>query len=103
MSTYKCIREVYEAAADAADTIRHELKHYPDEDMQELIDQEAGRQSIYTQDNWDVCSIMRCSDEMDTAESMIDLCDCTVIDQYMSTAAAIIWHELITQALQEDI
>jgi hypothetical protein len=101
MSTYKCIREVYEAAADAADTIRHEMKHYPDNDIQELIDQEAGRQSIYTQDNWDVVNIMRCSDEMETADSMIDMSECT-IDQYMGMAAAIIWIELITEALQED-
>ena len=44
---------------------------------------------------------MRFSDEMETAESMIDMSECT-IDQYMSTAAAIIWHELITEALQEE-
>lgn len=101
MSTFTCTREIYESAADAADTIRYEMKHYPDNDIQELIDQEAGRQSIYTQDNWDVVNIMRFSDEMETAESMIDMSECT-IDQYMSTAAAIIWHELITEALQEE-
>jgi hypothetical protein len=103
MSTYKCIREVYESAADAADTIKREIKHYDadEERQQELVYQEADRLCIYTQDNWDVCNIMRCSDEMETAESMIDMSECT-IDQYMSTAAAIIWHELITEALQED-
>ena len=101
MSTYKCSREVYEAAADAAECIRNENKHYPDNDMQELIDEEAGRLSIYTQDNWDVCNIMRCSDEMADAESMIDMGECT-IDQYMATAAAIVWIALITEALEDE-
>jgi hypothetical protein len=99
MSTYKCIREVYESAADAADTIRNEMKHYPDNDIQELIDQEADRLCIYTQDNWDVCNIMRCSDEMETAESMAVDFTPNNIDEYMGVLAYYIWHELITEVL----
>ena len=100
MSTFKCSREIYQSASDSADSIRNEMKHYPDNDIGELIDQEAERQTIYTQDNWDVVNIMRCSDEMEVAEDMIDLSDYT-IDGYMETAAAIIWHELIVAALQD--
>jgi hypothetical protein len=102
MSTYKCIREVYESAADAADTIRNEMKHYPDNDIETLIHQEADRLCIYTQDNWDVVNIMRCSDEMEVAESMIEDFSPSDINGYMAVLAFYIWEQLITEALQED-
>jgi hypothetical protein len=104
MSTYKCIREVYESAADAADTIKREIKHYDadEERQQELAHQEADRLCIYTQDNWDVVNIMRCSDEMEVAESMIEDFSPSGINGYMAVLAFYIWEQLITEALQED-
>jgi hypothetical protein len=102
MSTYKCIREVYESAADAADTIRNEMKHYPDNDTQTLIDQEANTLVIWTSDNWDICNIMRCSDESYAAEENLTLGDYEFINDYFEALARSIWEQLITEALQED-
>ena len=102
MSTYKCIREVYESAADAADTIRNEMKHYPDNDIQELAHQEADRLCIYTQDNWDVVNIMRCSDEMYEAEVLSPIGEYTEANDYMTALAFHLWEQLIAEALQED-
>jgi hypothetical protein len=101
MSTYKCIREVYESAADAADTIRNEMK-YPDNDIQELVSQEADRLCIYTQDNWDVVNIMRCSDEMIEAQEYASMGEFDGIDSHMTVLAFYIWGQLIAEALQED-
>ena len=104
MSTYKCIREVYESAADAADTIKREIKHYDadEERQQELVYQEADRLCIYTQDNWDVCNIMRCSDEMYEAEVLSPMGEHPELDAYMTVLAFHIWEQLINEALQED-
>ena len=100
--SYKCIREVYEAAADAADTIRGELKHYPDSDIHELVQQEATTQVIWTSDNWEVCNIMRCSDESYAAEDNLSLGDYESINGYFEALAFAIWEQLINEALQED-
>ncbi len=102
MSTFKNIREVYESAADSADTIRNEMKHYPDNDVDELVLQEADRQCIYTQDNWDVCNIMRCSDEMYTAEELAPMSEYKNPDDYMAALAFNIWEQLIREALNEE-
>jgi hypothetical protein len=102
MSTYKCSREVYESAADAADTIRNEMKHYPDNDVETLIHQEADRLCIYTQDNWDVVNIMRCSYEMIEAQEFASMGEFDGIDSHMTVLAFHIWEQLITEALQED-
>jgi hypothetical protein len=102
MSTYKCIREVYESAADAADTIRNEMKHYPDNDVETLVRQEATTLVIWTSDNWDVCNIMRCSDESYAAEDNLSLGDYEFINDYFEALAFAIWEQLITEALQED-
>ena len=102
MSTYKCIREVYESAADAADTIRNEMKHYPDNDIETLIHQEADRLCTYTQDNWDVVNIMRCSDEMVEAQEYASMGEFEGIDSHMAVLAFYVWEQLIAEALQED-
>ena len=102
MSTYKCIREVYESAADAADTIRNEMKHYPDNDVETLVSQEADRLCIYTQDNWDVVNIMRCSDEMVEAQEYASMGEFEGIDSHMAVLAFYVWEQLISEALQED-
>ena len=102
MSTYKCIREVYESAADAADTIRNEMKHYPDNDVETLVSQEADRLCIYTQDNWDVVNIMRCSDEMVEAQEYASMGEFEGIDSHMAVLAFYVWEKLIAEALQED-
>ncbi len=102
MSTYKNIREVYESAADCADTIRNEMKHYPDNDVDELVWQEADRQCIYTQDNWDVCNIMRCSDEMYGAEVLAPISQYESLDDYMTALAYHIWDQLIREALDKE-
>lgn len=100
MSTFKNIRELYETAADCADTVRNEMKHYPDNDIAELVTQEAERQCIYTQDNWDVCNIMRCSNEMNEADGCAGpLNRYESIDDYMTTVAFVIWEQLIDEAL----
>ena len=102
MSTFRNIREVYESAADSADTIRHTMKHYPDSDVDELVWQEADRQCIYTQDNWDVCNIMRCSNEMYEAEVLAPIGDFKEADAYMTALAYHLWEQLIREALEED-
>ena len=104
MSTYKNIREVYESAADSADTIRREIKHYDadEERQQEMVWQEADRQCIYTQDNWDVCNIMRCSDEMYTAEDLAPMSEYEGPDSYMMALAFHIWEQLIREALNKE-
>jgi len=102
MSTYKCSREVYESAADAADTIRNEMKHYPDNDVETLTHQEADRLCTYTQDNWDVVNIMRCSYEMIEAQEFASMGEFDGIDSHMTVLAFHIWEQLITEALQED-
>ena len=104
MSTYKCIREVYESAADAADTIKREIKHYDadEERQQELAHQEAERLCTYTQDNWDVVNIMRCSFEMIEAQEYASMGEFDGIDSHMTVLAFYIWEQLITEALQED-
>ena len=102
MSTYKCIREVYESAADAADTIRNEMKHYPDNDVETLVSQEADRLCIYTQDNWDVVNIMRCSDEMVEAQEYASMGEFEGIDSHMAVLAFYVWEQLIAEALQDD-
>jgi hypothetical protein len=104
MSTYKCIREVYESAADAADTIKREIKHYDadEERQQELVSQEADRLCIYTQDNWDVVNIMRCSDEMVEAQEYASMGEFEGIDSHMAVLAFYVWGQLISEALQED-
>ena len=102
MSTFKCSREIYELAADAADTIRNEMKHYPDNDVETLVSQEAERLCIYTPDNWDVCNIMRCSDEMETAESMVEDFNPSNLNEYMEVLAHYIWHDLVSQLLNRE-
>ncbi len=102
MSTYKNIREVYESAADCADTIRNEMKHYPDNDVDELVWQEADRQCIYTQDNWDVCNIMWGSNEMDHAEDLAPIGEYESLDDYMKALAYHIWEQLIREALDKE-
>ena len=103
MSTYKNMREVYESAADCADTIRNEMKHYPDNDVEELVWQEADRMCIYTQDNWDVCNIMRGSNETYEAVDMVSpFNEYDSIDEYMTALAYAIWAQLIREALEDD-
>ena len=102
MSTYKNIREVYESAEDCADTIRYAMKHYPDEDVEELVWQEADRLCIYTQDNWDVCNIMRCSDELYEAEVLAPIGDFKEADAYMTALAYHLWEQLIREALDKE-
>ena len=103
MSTYKCIREVYESAADAAETIKREIKHYDadEERQQELAHQEADRLCTYTQDNWDVVNIMRCSDEMIEAQEYASMGEFDGIDSYMTVLAFHIWEQLINEALND--
>ena len=105
MSTFKNIREVYESAADCADTIRREIK-YDDADeerQQELVWQEADRRCIYTQDNWDVCNIMRGSNETYEAVDMVSpFNEHDSIDEYMTALAYAIWEQLIREALNEE-
>ncbi len=102
MSTFKSSREVYESARDSADTIRRELEHYPDDDVFGLIHQEAERQCIYTQDNWDVVNLMRFSDEMGEAEDMAgSLGGHEGIDSYMTALAFYIWEQLITEEVNK--
>ena len=103
--TYKNIREVYESAADSADTIRREIKHYDadEERQQEMVWQEADRLCIYTQDNWDVCNIMWGSNEMDHAEDLAPIGEYDEsLDYYMKALAYHIWDQLIREALDEE-
>ena len=99
--SYKVIRDIYNAAEEAADTIRNEMKS-PDNDIQTLIYQEANTLVIWTADNWDVCNIMRCSDESYAAEEILTLGDYEFINDYFGELARAIWEQLITEALQED-
>jgi hypothetical protein len=101
MSTYTCIREIYESAADAADTIRTEMKNYPDNDIGTLICQEANTLVTWTADNWDVCRIMRNSDESYAAEDTLTLGDYDDVSDYFIYLARGIWHDLICQALND--
>ena len=101
MSTYKCIREVYESAADAADTIRNEMKHSQYDSVDVLVHQEADRLCIYTQDNWDVVNIMRCSDEMVEAQEYASMGEFDGIDSHMVVLAYHVWEQLITEALND--
>ena len=103
MSTFKKAFEIRQTALDAVETIRNELKHYPDSDEYELISQEADRQCIYTQDNWDVVNLMRCSDEMDEAEAMAGpLSEYADIDTYMTALAYSIWDQLISEEFNKE-
>ena len=98
MSTFQKAFEIRQSAVDAVETIREELEHYPDGDAFELIAQEADRQCIYTQDNWDVVNLMRCSDEFDEAlEIAGPLSEYESIDRYMTVLAFCIWEQLISE------
>jgi len=98
MSTFQKAFEIRQTALDAVETIRNELEHYPDSDAHELISQEADRQCIYTQDNWDVVNLMRGSDEMDEALEMAGpLSEYESIDRYMTVLAYCIWDQLISE------
>ena len=102
MSTFKSSREVYESARDSAETILQELKHYPDDDVQEMIHQAADRQCIYTQDNWDVVNLMRFSDEMYEAQVMMGpMGEYDDLDAYMTALAYYIWDLLITEEVNK--
>ena len=98
MSTFKKAFEIRQSALDAVEVIRNELEHYPDSDEHELIFQEADRRCIYTQDNWDVVNLMRCTDEMDEAEEMAGpLSEYDNIERYMAVLAYSIWEQLIAE------
>jgi len=99
MSTFKCSREVYETARDSAESIRNELKHYPENEALELVYQEADRQCIYTQDNWDVVNLFRCEIE----DLDLPLISESTIDNYMEVAAWQIWNRLICDELNKEI
>ena len=108
MSTYRRTFDVYETAADHADLILAEEVHVDppsaDEWRLEMISYEADRECIFTQDNWDVVNLFRCSPEMDEAESMGGpLGDYDSIDQYMSAMAYYVWEQLIREALEEKL
>lgn len=100
MSTYQNTREVYESAADAAATLNAELKHMAEEPFdieewwQERIIEEADRLCIWTQDNWDVCNLFRCSPEYDMADE-VPLSEFGTIDSYFTYVAHNIWCQLI--------
>ena len=103
MSTFKKAFEIRQSALDAVETIRNELEHYPDSDEYELICQEADRQCIYTQDNWDVVNLMRCSDEYDEALEMAGpLSEYDDIDAYMTALAYSIWEQLIAEEFNKE-
>ena len=101
MSTYKCIRDIYNEAEESADTIRNEMKRHPDNDVETLVSQEADSLCIWTQDNWDVCNIMRCSDEMIEAQEYASMGEFDGIDSYMTVLAFHIWEQLINEALND--
>ena len=108
MTTYRNTREVYETAADHADSILAEEVHVDpvdvDEWRSEMVSYEADRECIYTQDNWDVVNLFRCSPEMDEAIAMSrDLRDFDSIDQYMAAMAYYVWDQLIREALEEKL
>ena len=98
MSTFKCSREVYETARDIAESIRDELKHYPENEALELVFQEADRQCIYTQDNWDVVNLFRCDLENLDIPPLAE----STIDNYMEVAAWQIWNSLICEELNKE-
>ena len=97
--TFKCSREVYETARDSADSIRNELKHYPENEALELVYQEADRQCIYTQDNWDVVNLFRCDLESIDVPPMSEYDN---IDRYMEAAAWHIWTNLMFEELSKE-
>ena len=99
MSTFKNTREIYESAADCAIAIGAEMKHYPDNDVDALVYQEADRMCIYTQDNWDVCNIMRLSDEMSEAQDREAVASQGDLDGLMTSLAFHIWEQLINEYL----
>ena len=106
MSTFRNIREVYETANGIADMLRNEREHVDPVDVEEWYSESvceaADRECIYTQDNWDVCNIMRCSDEMYTAEDLAPMSEYEGPDSYMMALAFHIWEQLIREALNKE-
>ena len=104
MSTYVHSREVYQTAQDHAEVIREELKHAKPFDPEEFIDEQvwdaAEHESIYTQDNWDVCNLFRCSPEFHMAED-VPLSEFETVDAYFACIAHSIWTQLIREAFEE--
>ena len=104
MSTYRNTREVYETARDVADTIHNERKHLTDEPLDihewyaDRVYDGADRLCIWTQDNWDVCNLFRCSPEFEIADET-PLSEFDDIDKYMTTIAWHVWSQLIMEAL----
>ena len=103
MSTYRNQREVYETARGIAQVFKAELEHcQPVFDLDEWYDDQvfaaADRECIYTQDNWDVCNLFRCSPEFDMADE-VPMSEFESIDQYFAYVAYNIWCQLIREAL----
>ena len=104
MSTYRNQREVYQTARDLADMIHQERQHADVEpfDIQdwylERVYQEADRECTFTQDNWDVCNLFRCSTEFCVADE-VPLSEFEDVDKYFAYVASNIWYQLIAEAL----
>ncbi len=104
MSTYRNQREVYQTATDIAEALKNERQHADVQpfDVHEWYDErvfeEADRECIYTQDNWDVCNLFRCSDEFAMADE-VPVSEFETIDQYFTYVAHSIWCQLIREAL----
>ena len=108
MSTYRNTREVYETARDIAQALHNEREHVDPVDVEDWYSESvyyaADRECTFTQDNWDVVNLFRCSPEMDEAIAMSrDLRDFDSIDQYMAAMAYYVWDQLIREALEEKL
>ena len=103
MSTYVHSREVYQTAQDHAEVIREELKHVETFDRDEWLDDAifmaADREVIWTQDNWDVCNLFRCSPEFEMADE-VHHGEFQTIDQYFACVAHGIWMQLIREQFE---
>lgn len=104
MSTYRNTREVYETARDIAEALHKERQNADvqpfdiHEWYSERVYEEADRECTFTQDNWDVCNLFRCSPEFDMADE-VPLSEFATIDQYFAQIAWSIWNQLIMEAL----
>jgi hypothetical protein len=104
MSTYRNQREVYETARDIADSIHRERQHADVQPFDihewyaERVYEEAERECTFTQDNWDVCNLFRCSAEFLYADA-VPLSEFEDIDKYMANMAWHVWNQLIMEAL----
>ena len=104
MSTYKNTHAVYMNAIRIANDLKDELEHVEtfnrDEWLDDAIFMAADREVIWTQDNWDVCNLFRCSPEFHMAED-VPLSEFETVDAYFACIAHSIWTQLIREAFEE--